>query len=55
MPESWRHVFGDPKDSEAEMIEFSQDTTDGVRLSCQTRATPEMDGMELGLPDSQHY
>lgn len=51
----WRHVFADPKPSEAEMIEFSQDTTDGVRLACQTKVAAQMEGMVLNLPDSQHY
>ncbi|MCW1401022.1 2Fe-2S iron-sulfur cluster-binding protein [Novosphingobium sp. MW5] len=55
VPANWRHAFGEPKASEAEMIEFSQDTTEGVRLACQTKVTADMEGMELGLPESQHY
>lgn len=55
VPAEWRHAFGDPKTSETEMIEFSQDTSDGVRLSCQTKVSSQMEGMQLNLPESQHY
>lgn len=55
VPAAWRGCFQDAKSSEQEMIEFSQDHTDGVRLACQTKVTEAMDGMVLNLPESQHY
>lgn len=49
----WRHLFVEPKASELEMIDYSQDRTDGVRLACQNKVTAEMDGLELHLPENQ--
>jgi 2Fe-2S ferredoxin len=51
----WRHCFATPSSAEAEMIDFSQDATDGVRLACQTKVSAAMDGMVVDLPESQHY
>lgn len=55
VPEDWRHCFAEPGSSEAEMIDFSQDVTEGVRLACQTKVSAAMDGMVVDLPESQHY
>lgn len=55
VPAEWRHCFADPKGNEREMIEFSEDTTEGVRLACQTKVSEAMEGMVLNLPESQHY
>lgn len=55
VPEAWRACFADPSASEQEMIEFWNDTSDGVRLACQTKVTEAMDGMILNLPEDQHY
>jgi 2Fe-2S ferredoxin len=48
-------VEAEPGSSEAEMIDFSQDVTEGVRLACQTKVSAAMDGMVVDLPESQHY
>jgi len=40
--------------SEAEMLDYTADATPGVRLSCQVRVTPELDGLVARLPRSQH-
>ena len=55
VPEEWRNTLAPPKSTEAEMIEFSGDTTEGVRLACQQKVTAAFDGMVLTLPESQHY
>lgn len=55
VPEEWRQCFAEPKTSEREMIDFSQDPTEGVRLACQTKVSESMEGMVLNLPESQHY
>lgn len=55
VPSQWRHLFLEAKPSELEMIDYSQDMTEGVRLSCQSKVTAEMDGLEVNLPESQHY
>lgn len=55
VPADWRHCFADPSANEQEMIDYAQDPTEGVRLSCQTKVSAAMDGMELNLPESQHY
>lgn len=55
VPAEWRHCFVEAAQSEQDMIDYSQDTTDGVRLACQTKVSDDMDGMVLNLPESQHY
>jgi ferredoxin, 2Fe-2S len=55
VPETWRPRLPDAANSEREMIEFSRDETAGVRLSCQIKVAEAMDGLELNLPESQHY
>ena len=55
VPAEWRHCFGEAKASEQDMIDYWADRTDGVRLACQTKVTPAMDGMVLNLPEDQHY
>jgi len=39
VPHEWRHCFGEPAQSEQDMIDYSQDTMDGVRLGCQTKVS----------------
>ena len=55
VPAEWRHCFGEPRQNEQDMIDYSQDPTEGVRLACQTKVSEQMDGMILTLPESQHY
>lgn len=55
VPGEWRQRLPEPRPSEQEMIEFSGDRTEGVRLSCQIRITDNLDGLILNLPASQHY
>jgi 2Fe-2S ferredoxin len=39
---------------ERSMIEFSEDTTEGLRLSCQITVTPDLDGLVVHMPENQH-
>lgn len=55
VPAEWRDKFPAPRSTEQEMIEFSQDETEGVRLACQQKVTAELEGLTLDLPESQHY
>lgn len=55
VPASWRERLPRIKPAEQEMIDFWQDQTEGVRLSCQVKVTEEMDGLILNLPEDQHY
>lgn len=53
--EAWRAQLPGIQEPEQEMIAFSQDANPGVRLSCQIRVTEALDGLEVDLPESQHY
>ena len=57
------HVYVDPAwldrlppktDMEETMLDFAQDVESGSRLSCQIQMTPELDGIVLRVPKSQH-
>ena len=52
--EIWQVRIGPPSEMEQSMIEFSEDTTPGLRLSCQIKVTPELDGLVVHMPESQH-
>ena len=57
------HVYVDPAwapklppkaDMEETMLDFAQDLEPTSRLSCQIKMTPELDGLVVRLPKSQH-
>ena len=57
------HVHVDPKwagklppkqDMEDTMLDFAQDLQPTSRLSCQLKVTPELDGLVVRMPSSQH-
>ena len=57
------HVYVDPawmekmpaRDSmEETMLDFAQDLEPTSRLSCQIKVTPELDGLVVRMPKSQH-
>ncbi len=54
VPADWRQRMPELGLPEQEMIDYWNDTTDGVRLSCQIKITEEMDGLVLQLPEDQH-
>ncbi|BCW91067.1 Ferredoxin-6 [Alphaproteobacteria bacterium SO-S41] len=41
-------------DMEQTMLDFANEVTDESRLSCQIKVTPELDGLIVRLPASQH-
>lgn len=54
VPEQWRGKLPPVQDTEREMVEYAGDETEGVRLSCQIPVKPELDGIELTMPESQY-
>lgn len=49
----WRTLFSPPSKEEAEMLDCALHIQEGSRLSCQVIVTAAMDGIEVGLPESQ--
>jgi len=50
----WAAKLPAADDMEQEMLKSSEYHQEGSRLSCQITVTEEMDGMEVGLPESQY-
>jgi ferredoxin, 2Fe-2S len=57
------HVYVDPawveklppkEEMEESMLDFAQDRKSNSRLSCQIKVTPELDGLVVRTPKSQH-
>ncbi len=57
------HVYVDPawapklapkSDMEDTMLDFAQDLEPTSRLSCQIKVVPELDGLVVRIPKSQH-
>ena len=57
------HVYVDPAwldklppkvDMEETMLDFAQELEPNSRLSCQIKVTPELDGLVVKTPKSQH-
>jgi 2Fe-2S ferredoxin len=57
------HVYVDPAwmdkmppklDMEETMLDFAQELEPTSRLSCQIKVTPELDGLVVRTPKSQH-
>ena len=52
--DAWRDKLEPPTEMEQSTIEFSEDKTPGLRLSCQIKVTPALDGLIVHTPESQH-
>ncbi|MGQ3195944.1 MAG: 2Fe-2S iron-sulfur cluster-binding protein [Hydrogenophaga sp.] len=51
----WAAMLSAPVPDEIDMLDFASSPVEAdSRLSCQVKLTPEMDGMEVRLPASQH-
>ena len=51
----WSDLLPPPVPDELDMLDFaSSPVVPQSRLSCQVRLTPDLDGMEVRLPTSQH-
>ena len=51
---AWADKVGAKSDMEETMLDFAPVTSPNSRLSCQIRVTPELDGLVLRIPVSQH-
>jgi 2Fe-2S ferredoxin len=51
---SWINKLGPINEAEASMLSFADATQPTSRLSCQIKASSELDGMVVRLPDGQH-
>ena len=45
---------GEKSDMEQTMLDFANEVNETSRLSCQIKVTPELDGLVVRLPASQH-
>ncbi len=55
LAEPWASRLPAPEPDERDMLAFtSAPQQTGSRLSCQIQLTPELDGLEVQLPTSQH-
>jgi 2Fe-2S ferredoxin len=51
---AWVAKTGTKSDMEETMLDFAQDLEPNSRLSCQIKVTPELDGLVVKMPKSQH-
>jgi 2Fe-2S ferredoxin len=52
--EAWREKTGTASAMEESMLDFAENVEANSRLSCQIRVTPDLDGLIVRLPESQH-
>ena len=50
----WIGKLGPKQDMEETMLDFAQELQPTSRLSCQIKVTPELDGLTVRMPKSQH-
>ncbi|MDE2135468.1 MAG: 2Fe-2S iron-sulfur cluster binding domain-containing protein [Alphaproteobacteria bacterium] len=50
----WLDKLPPKQEMEETMLDFSQDVRPNSRLSCQIKVTPELDGLVVRTPKSQH-
>jgi len=50
----WSGKLPPKQDMEDTMLDFAQDLQPTSRLSCQIKVTPELDGLVVRMPRSQH-
>ena len=51
---AWQSKIPPKSDMEETMLDFAQDLRPNSRLSCQIRVTPELEGLTVETPRSQH-
>jgi ferredoxin, 2Fe-2S len=51
--EAWTDRVGPPSDEESDQLDAAFDVKPNSRLSCQIKATPELDGLVLRTPSYQ--
>ena len=52
--DAWKDRVGAASEQETSMLGFVDSVKDTSRLSCQIKVTPELDGLVVHLPESQH-
>jgi ferredoxin, 2Fe-2S len=52
--QAWREKVGGPSDMEETMLDFAENVEPNSRLSCQIKVKPELDGLIVRMPKSQH-
>ena len=52
--QEWLGKLPPKAEMEETMLDFAQDVQSNSRLSCQIQMTPELDGLIVRLPGSQH-
>jgi 2Fe-2S ferredoxin len=52
--EPWLAKLSPKSDMEETMLDFAQELEPNSRLSCQIKVTPELDGLVVKTPKSQH-
>lgn len=51
----WTTIAGGPaSEMESELLQLAPEVKDNSRLSCQIKMRPELDGIVVHLPESQH-
>ena len=50
----WLDLVGAPGEMEDELLNLAPEREDNSRLSCQITMTPELDGLVVTMPESQH-
>ncbi|HEX3945070.1 MAG TPA: 2Fe-2S iron-sulfur cluster-binding protein [Rhizomicrobium sp.] len=50
----WQEKLPPKSDMEETMLDFAQELQPNSRLSCQIKVTPELDGLVVCTPKSQH-
>ena len=51
---AWADKVGEKSDMEETMLDFAQELQPTSRLSCQIKVSPELDGLVVKMPKSQH-
>jgi 2Fe-2S ferredoxin len=49
----WRENMREPSRGEREMLEYSGDTREDARLSCQIEISDDLEGLTVTMPESQ--
>jgi 2Fe-2S ferredoxin len=52
--EGWSGRLGQPTSDEEDLLEFAVGRDERSRLSCQIIISPELEGLVLHVPDTQH-
>jgi len=52
--DAWFAKTGSPSGMEQSMLDFASEIAPTSRLSCQIKVSPELDGLVVRMPKSQH-